>query len=64
MKKTYMVPLTEMTVIDIKEQLLTVSNDQGLGYGGVDEDGTMNPSGRDDAMDILTGNWSNPLFPL
>ena len=59
MKKTYMIPSTEVTDIDIREQLLTVSNDQGIGYGGVDEGGTMDPSGRDDADDM----W-NPLFPL
>lgn len=60
MKKTYMVPLTEMTVIDIKEQLLTVSGgDTGIGYGGVDESGTLDPANRDADTD-----WTNPLFPL
>ncbi len=53
MKKTYMTPVTEMIKMDITEQLLTVSGgDTGIGYGGVDESGTLDPADRDDADDL------------
>ena len=60
MKKTYMTPMTEMIDVEVKEQLLTVSGgDTGIGYGGVDESGTLDPADRDADTD-----WTNPLFPL
>lgn len=60
MKKTYMTPVTEMIDVEVKEQLLTVSGgDTGIGYGGVDESGTLDPADRDADTD-----WTNPLFPL
>ena len=60
MKKTYMAPMTEMIDVEAKEQLLTVSGgDTGIGYGGVDESGTLDPADRDADTD-----WTNPLFPL
>ena len=60
MKKTYMTPVTEMIDVEVKEQLLTVSGgDTGIGYGGVDESGTLDPANRDADTD-----WTNPLFPL
>ena len=53
MKKTYMAPVTEMIKMDITEQLLTVSGgDKNIGYGGVDESGSLDPAGRDDADDL------------
>lgn len=60
MKKTYMTPATEMIDVKVREQLLTVSGgDTGIGYGGVDESGTLDPANRDADTD-----WTNPLFPL
>ena len=60
MKKTYMTPVTEMIDVEVKEQLLTVSGgDTGIGSGGVDESGTLDPANRDADTD-----WTNPLFPL
>lgn len=53
MKKTYMTPVTEMIDVEVKEQLLTVSGgDTGIGYGGVDESGSLDPADRDDADDL------------
>ena len=52
--------MTEMIDVEVKEQLLTVSGgDTGIGYGGVDESGTLDPADRDADTD-----WTNPLFPL
>ena len=62
MKKTYMAPVTEMINMDITEQLLTVSGgDKNIGYGGVDESGSLEPAGRDDDV---TENWTDQLFAL
>lgn len=62
MKKTYMTPVTEMIDVEVKEQLLTVSGgDTGIGYGGVDESGSLDPAGRDDDV---TENWADQLFAL
>lgn len=62
MKKTYMTPVTEMIDVEVKEQLLTVSGgDTGIGYGGVDESGSLDPAGRDDDA---TANWADQLFAL
>ena len=53
MKKTYMTPVTEMIDVEVKEQLLTVSGgDKNIGYGGVDESGSLDPADRDDADDL------------
>jgi len=60
MKKTYMTPVTEMIDVEVKEQLLTVSGgDTGIGYGGVDESGTLDPANRDADTD-----WTDQLFAL
>ena len=49
MKKTYMPPMTEVTEVDMTQQLLTISGgDKGIDYGGVDEDGVLEPASRDD----------------
>ena len=53
MKKTYMAPVTEMIDVKVREQLLTISGgDTGIGYGGVDESGTLDPADRDDEDDL------------
>ena len=60
MKKTYMTPTVEMIDVKVREQLLTVSGgDTGIGYGGVDDSGSLDPANRDADTD-----WTNPLFPL
>lgn len=60
MKKTYMTPATEMIDVKVREQLLTVSGgDTGIGYGGVDESGTLDPANRDADTD-----WTDQLFAL
>ena len=62
MKKTYMAPVTEMIDVEAKEQLLTVSGgDKNIGYGGVDESGSLDPAGRDDDATV---NWADQLFAL
>ena len=52
MKKQYMTPATEVMKMVISEQLMTVSSDKGIGYGGVDESGSLDPADRDDADDM------------
>ena len=62
MKKTYMTPLTEVMEMNITEQLLTISGgDKNIGYGGVDESGSLEPAGRDDDATV---NWADQLFAL
>lgn len=62
MKKTYMTPLTEVMEMNITEQLLTISGgDKNIGYGGVDESGSLDPAGRDDDAMV---NWADQLFAL
>ena len=62
MKKTYMTPLTEVMEMNITEQLLTISGgDTGIGYGGVDTSGSLEPAGR---HDDATVNWADQLFAL
>lgn len=54
MKKNYMTPTIMVTEIDMREQLLTISGgDTGLGYGGVDTEGELEPASRefDDLFD-------------
>lgn len=44
-----MPPMTEVTEVDMTQQLLTISGgDKGIDYGGVDEDGVLEPASRDD----------------
>ena len=42
MKKTYFAPATEVLLTDC-EELMGVSGDNGIRYGGVDTEGTMEP---------------------
>ena len=55
MKKTYMTPAFEVVRVQT-QALLTGSgvNTDGIGYGGVDTGGTMEPSSREilDLLDI------------
>ena len=47
MKKTYLTPTVVVVKIAIRERMLgTISNNRGIGYGGVDTEGTENPSSR------------------
>lgn len=53
MKKTYMAPTVEVTMVCVTEQLLTISGgDTGIGYGGVDTGGTLDPAERDSDTDL------------
>lgn len=48
MKKVYMAPVTKMVAVGT-EMLLAgsgVQSDNGIGYGGVDADGSKEPSAR------------------
>ena len=57
MKKKYMTPSVEVVEITIKNQLLTISGgDRGIGYGGVDDSGTMEPASRE--LDEFFSNWN------
>lgn len=48
MKKKYMTPSIEVEECSLGNQLLVVSApDKGLGYGGVDEGGTLDPASRE-----------------
>ena len=48
-----MTPATEMIDVEVKEQLLTISGgDTGIGYGGVDTGGTLDPAERDSDTDL------------
>ena len=49
MKKTYTTPITEIIVFEMLPLLNlsgVSSSDQGIGYGGVDEDGERDPESR------------------
>ena len=49
MKKTYTTPITEIIVFEMLPLLNlsgVSSSDQGIGYGGVDEDGESDPESR------------------
>lgn len=47
-KKRYVAPAVDVLAYDGGEELLgTVSSDWGIGFGTVDEDGTMDPASRD-----------------
>lgn len=46
MKKTYLTPTVVVVKIAIKERFLSISNNKGIGYGGVDTEGTQDPSSR------------------
>lgn len=49
MRKTYTTPLTEIIVLEVHPFLDASgvsSPDQGIGYGGVDEDGERDPESR------------------
>jgi hypothetical protein len=48
MKRTYMVPALKELAEELETELLGVSSDKGIGYGGVDNDGTKDPAGRED----------------
>ena len=47
MKKTYLQPSAEMDSIGTESMICnSVTSDNGIGYGGVDEDGTKEPASR------------------
>ena len=46
MKKIYMTPSTEVMKDNSDVQLMTVSSDTGIGFGGVDNEGSLDPASR------------------
>lgn len=46
MKKKYIAPSIEMEACETDEFLIGVSSDRGIGYGGVDTEGTHEADGR------------------
>lgn len=46
MKKIYMTPSTEVMKYNSDVQLMTVSSDTGIGFGGVDNEGSLDPASR------------------
>ena len=61
MKKTYMTPAAVVVEIAIKNQLLTISGGTtGIGYGGVDNDGTIEPASRE--LEEFFSNWDDSKY--
>ena len=57
MRKIYMSPTTEILEYAEQEELLgSVSSDYGIGSGGVDGDGSLNPASRVIMIDAVFGN--------
>lgn len=53
MKKTYIAPLTETSNLELSALMAgSVTSPNGIGYGGVDTDGTLRPGSR----------WHNKLW--
>ena len=47
MKKTYSAPVVEVMNTEVEELLASsVTSDKGIGYGGVDTDGSKDPASR------------------
>ena len=49
MKKTYLQPSAEMDNMETESMICSspgVTSDRGIGYGGVDEDGSLDPASR------------------
>ena len=47
MKKTYLAPVVEVMNTEVEELLAgSVTSDKGIGYGGVDTAGDMDPASR------------------
>ena len=57
MKKTYQSPRLGDLSIDSEELLLGVSGTNGISYGGVDTDGSKDPSVRGGAWDDEDEEW-------
>ena len=55
MKKTYLQPSTEMVIIGTTTMICGsegVSSDNGIDYGGVDEEGELEPASRRRRRDV------------
>ena len=46
MKRQYIKPAIDLESMEEQQELLAVSSPVGIGYGGVDADGTKDPSAR------------------
>lgn len=51
MKKTYRIPEVEV-LEDVLEPLMGVSADNGIGYGGVDREGSIEPSAKSERTSV------------
>lgn len=56
MKKTYISPILTIVSSKTEEDLLQASGvfgpDQGIDYGGVDNDGTMDPASKENTFSV------------
>lgn len=56
-----MTPAAVVVEIAIKNQLLTISGGTtGIGYGGVDNDGTIEPASRE--LEEFFSNWDDSKY--
>jgi hypothetical protein len=46
MRKKYVAPVIELDSMENENALLIVSSQKGIGYGGVDTDGSKDPDAR------------------
>ena len=51
MKKTYFAPVMETISMNVEVSILSVSSPIGIGYGGVDEDGSKDPSVKENIFE-------------
>ena len=56
MKKIYISPILTIVSSQTEEDLLQASGvfgpNQGIGYGGVDDDGSMDPAGKENTFSV------------
>ena len=62
MKKKYIIPSTSIMQAEVEQILATSgvisnSNDINIGYGGIDEDGDLDPCAKENAFDLDWTDW-------
>ena len=56
MKKTYIIPNTSLEQVDVDQMIAgSVKSGNGIGYGGIDDNGSLNPDAKESSWDI----WSD-----
>jgi hypothetical protein len=59
MKKTYIIPNTSLEQVDVDQMIAgsikSVNDNIDIGYGGIDNNGTLNPDAKESSWDI----WSD-----